>query len=317
MTHILIAIGGIRESNLRRIENAAAGWATWEYIPEGTAPDAYQQKLADADIVIGWPKAAWLRQGRVSLVIVPSHGFEPYEGHGLEARPGFRLCNSRGAYSVAVAEHCIALMLALARNLHQHVLDQREGRWQPRPPYYEVAGSSACVVGVGSVGSEIARRCASLGMLVTGVDIADVLAPPGLVRLYHASAMLEAVAQADHVIAIVPGGQATLGLFNRDFFAALKPGAFFYNVGRGAAVDEAALVEALQSGHLAGAGLDVFAEEPLPAASPLWQMDNVLITPHIAGNSTNWDNRLTDQIVANLINYRDGLPLNNQVLPRP
>ena len=106
-------------------------------------------------------------------------------------------------------------------------------------------------------------------------------------------------------------------MFNREFFTAMKPGAFFYNVGRGAAVDTAALVEALQNGRLAGAGLDVFADEPLPPESPLWGLENVLITPHVAGTSVMWDTRLTDQIVANLAGFRDGQPLVNQVIPRP
>jgi phosphoglycerate dehydrogenase-like enzyme len=105
-------------------------------------------------------------------------------------------------------------------------------------------------------------------------------------------------------------------MFNRELFAAFKPGALFYNGGRGAVVDEPALVDALQSGHLAGAGLDVFVDEPLPEGSQLWAMENVLITPHIAGTSTAWDSNLTDQIVANLASYRDGKPLHNQVIPQ-
>jgi phosphoglycerate dehydrogenase-like enzyme len=234
---------------------------------------------------------------------------------GREPRAGFRLCNSRGAYSVAVAEHCIAMMMALARGIHLHARDQRSHTWEYRPPYAQITGARACVIGVGSIGTEVARRCVGLGMRVSGVDILEMEPPAGVDVMYRASDVRRALPEADHVIAVIPGGEANYQLFNRDLFAAMKPGAFFFNGGRGAVVDEAALVEALHSGHLAGAGLDVFNEEPLPADSPLWDMENVLITPHMAGTSVMWDTNLVAVLVANLTNYHDGKPLVTQVIP--
>ncbi len=316
--HILFTIDGFPEEDLRKMEACAAGWATWEQIP-GDAPDeVFGPKALAADIVIGWPKAEWLRDGRAQLAIVSSHGFDQYQGVGLESKPGFRMCNSRGAYTIAVAEHCVALMLALARQIPMHIrhaqAHQWQSSWDDTARYVELTGARACVVGLGAIGTEIARRLLGLGMRVTGVEVRDVEPLAGIDRLYKPEQLREAAADAQHLAVAVFGGPTTTKLIDGAVLDALPRGSFFYNVSRGSVVDQAALLARLQSGHLAGAGLDVFEEEPLPPEHPLWAMENVLVTPHIAGTNERWPERLRDLIITNLTNYREGRPLANVVM---
>jgi phosphoglycerate dehydrogenase-like enzyme len=312
---ILFALDDFAPEHVEAIAAAAAGWADWERIPGKTPEAEYAAKVAEAEVVIGAPKADWILASRARLLLLGTHGFDRYQGVGLEARPGFTLCNARGAYTIAVAESCVAMMLALPRRLPQHARDMRERAWKEREPYGELTGAAACVVGLGSIGWQIARRLVGLEMQVTGVEIREVSPPEGVRRMYPAEQMKQALAEADHVAVAVYGGPTTRGLFSADVLDALKPGAFFYNISRGSVVDEAALIERLRNGRLAGAGLDVFESEPLPPDSPLWEMDNVLLTPHIAGYSTQWQPRLRDLLIANLVNYRDGKPLLNVVMP--
>jgi len=313
--HILIAIDFLQDQHLQAIADAVNGWATWERIAEGTPAAVYQEKVAQSEIVVGWPEPQWLLTSSVRLFQCGSAGPDKYLGKGLDKKPNFTLCSARGVMSVAVAEHAITLMFALARQIPRHLRDREIGHFQRLPvtAYRELTGSTVCVVGLGGIGTEVARRCVGLGMQVIGVR-QDVRTQHELVRQSFAlNRLKQAVARADHVVVVVPGGRTTAHLINDDVLGAMKPGAWLYNLSRGSVVDERALIERLRSGHLAGAGLDVFAHEPLPADSPLWSMDNVLITPHCAGLSANISDRMCRLIVTNLINYRDGRPLLNVV----
>jgi phosphoglycerate dehydrogenase-like enzyme len=312
---VLIAIDSFGSDHLRRIASVMDGWATWEWISEASPEVVYVEKLAKSEIVAGWPKPEWLLDSPVRFFQCGSAGTEAYLRKGLDKKPDFVLCSARGVMSVAVAEHAIALMLALCRRIPHHVRDGQAKRFERSSPvvYRELTGATACVVGLGDIGTEIARRCVGLGMHVAGVR-RDTSKPHGLVEeIYPAEELKRAVADADHVITVLPGSSDTVGMFCEDTFAAMKRGARFYNLSRGSVVDERALIECLREGHLAGAGLDVFAEEPLPSDNPLWEMDNVLITPHCGGLSVNIADRMCDLFAANLINYRDGKPLLNVV----
>jgi phosphoglycerate dehydrogenase-like enzyme len=188
-----------------------------------------------------------------------------------------------------MAEHVMALMLAFSRNLQFYIPEQRAGRWTPDVPpparSKTLHGKTVLVAGLGGIGTEVARRAHALGMRVTatrasGRDGPDFVSYVGLPDELH-----ELAAEADFIVNTTPLTAATTGLFDAGFFAAAKPGAYFINVGRGGSVGETDLVAALRSGRLAGAGLDVTEPEPLPASSPLWKMQNVIITPHVSSDS--------------------------------
>ena len=311
--HLLIAVDAFGDTHIEAIAQAVAGWATWESIPESASPDEQLAKLASADIMIGWPEPEWLFPSPIKLLLCPSVGYNDYQVPELIGRSGFIFCNGSGIKSDGVAEHCLAMMMALTRRLPQYIRDMQSHSWQQRTRHEELAGATACIVGLGGIGLALARRCAALGMQVIGVRRHPDRASDPVKRVYAPHQLREAVTAADHVIAALLGGAATANMFDRDLFAAMKPGAYFYNVGRGDVVDEAELVRRLQSGHLAGAGLDVFVEEPLPADSPLWTMENVIVTPHMAGYDADFADRICDLMTTNLRRYRQNQPLLNKI----
>ena len=223
------------------------------------------------------------------------------------------MCNAGGAYSEGVAEHCVAMMLALVRRLPEYLGAMTRRSWGHRHLHDRLSGSTVCVIGLGTLGSAIARRCAALGMRVVGVRRSPNRPCPNVSEMFGPEALATAVAGADHVVAALPGGAATSGLISREVIAAMKPGTYFCNVGRGPSVDEEALIERLADGHLAGAGLDVFATEPLPADSPLWGMENVIVTPHMAGYTWDYADELCAVFAANLAAYVAGEPPPNAV----
>ena len=312
-THVLVAVDDFTEWQIARIAEALAGWATWARLPQAAPAALFAERLRTSRILIGWPQPEWLAPSAVEYFQLPSVGYDPYLGRGLHEKPNFTLCNARGVMTIAVAEHFVAMLMALARRLPQQLDDQRAKRWQRQPAYAEVAGTTACLVGLGEIGTAIARRCLGLEMDVVGVRRRAERGHELVQRVYPLDRLIEAVSQADHVVLTLPATPETIGLVDADVLAAMKPGAYLYNLARGSLVDEYALVEVLRGGHLAGAGLDVFAVEPLPEDNPLWELDNVIVTPHAAGRSCREFDRLCDLFVENLGRYRAGLPLVNAV----
>lgn len=313
-SHLLIAVDAFGDGQCQVLADALDGWGTWEKLAEEASPNAIANRLATADIAIGWIEADLLIKSSVRLMMCPSVGYEPYLNHGLEDKPGFTFCNAGDVYASGLAQHMLAMMLALVRRLPQYVRAMQSQTWQHMSTHEELAGKTVCIVGLGNMGREIVRLCAAFNMNVIGVRRSTTRQiPDGVARVYPTAQLREAVAQADHVIAALPGGQSTAGLFDERIFSAMKPGAYFYNMGRGSTVDESSLIAFLESGHLGGAGLDVFAAEPLPAGSPLWMMDNVIITPHMAGHTADYADRLVGMFAENLRRYHLNQPLLNVI----
>lgn len=224
------------------------------------------------------------------------------------------LTNSRGAHAIPIAEHVLGMLFALTRRLPEFLALKAAHRWR-RLDLVELRGQTLLVLGLGSLGREIAAAGRGVGLRVTGYDPYLAFPPAEVDRLYQADELSEALAAADLVVCAVPLTPASRGMFGAPQFAALRRGAFFFSVSRGAVVDQPALVEALRCGHLAGAGLDVFAVEPLPEDSPLWDMPNVIITPHVAASSQ-FTLRRTEQVfLGNLERYLKGKPLLCRVDP--
>lgn len=225
-----------------------------------------------------------------------------------------RICTASGTHAGPLAEFAFLGLLAFTKELARMQRDKARRYWPPNEqPNGELRRKTLLIVGAGAIGVEIARLAKAFGMTVLATK-RDVSEPVEHVDELRPIDELPALAgRADAVVVVLPGTDATRGLIDASFFAALKPGAIFVNVGRGTAVDEAALVDALRDGTLRGAALDVFEEEPLPPESPLWGLENVLLSPHDAARVPAEDERQVDLFCDNLRRDLAGEPLRNVV----
>lgn len=215
--------------------------------------------------------------------------------------PHVMLTNAAGLHAAPVSEAILAMLLALARRLPESFRDQRAHRWGMWMPRL-LSASEVLVVGVGAIGAAVGAKCAAFGARVIGISgRADV--PAGFSALYPRSALHERLAEADFVVLTAPLSRATAGLIDADALARMKSSAYVINAGRGGLVDEAALIDALVSKRIAGAALDVFATEPLPPESPLWDLPNVIVTPHRAGYHSEYGTNVAKIVVRNLQLY--------------
>jgi phosphoglycerate dehydrogenase-like enzyme len=203
---------------------------------------------------------------------------------------------------VPLAEWSIFGLLAFAKDLPRLRRDAAERRW-PHYPTKELRGKTLLVVGVGGIGAEVARLANAFGMRVIGVKRNVDEGVPHVESLHSPEELGELVGEADAIVVTLPLTDETRGLVDRATIARMREGAIIVNVGRGAVIDEEALIEALRSGKLAGAALDVFAEEPLPATSPLWEMENVIVSPHTAALSWHENERIVELFAENLRRY--------------
>jgi phosphoglycerate dehydrogenase-like enzyme len=277
-----------------------------------------ETELADADVIVGWqvspeqlaqaPRLRWFHAG--------SAGVEHLDLRALHEH-NVTLTNSRGVSAPNMAEHAIGMMVALARRFPRLMREQSAHSWRDEDTHREVrelGGETVLIIGTGEIGSQVASRAAAFGMRVEGLRRrTDADTPPNFARIWSVDQIGEALSGADHVVVTLPDTPGTRGLLDEAAFAACKPGAMIYNVGRGAVIDTDALVAALQSGHLGGAGLDVTEPEPLPVDSPLWDLENVLITAHTSGASPRYWERQEALVSDNLARYLDGSPLRNLV----
>jgi phosphoglycerate dehydrogenase-like enzyme len=231
------------------------------------------------------------------------------------AAQDFILTSASGVHAVPISEQIIGTLLMFARKLHRAVRAQaRHEWWRPKSDQlFELVDKTMLLVGVGAIGARTALLASALGMRVEGIRRDPARQVEGVDAMYGPDQLRERLAHADVVVLTVPLSKATRGLIGAAELAAMKPTAYLINIGRGGTVDEPALAQALAEGRLAGAALDVFAEEPLPADSPLWAMENVIITGHYAGATPRYDERALAIFLDNLRRYRAGAPLRNVV----
>ena len=229
---------------------------------------------------------------------------------GYAARmPATVFTTASGVHAAPLAEFCLMSILNHYRGLAHLQECQRRHHWE-RFATTDLTGKTVGIIGLGRIGAEVARLCAAFGMTVVGVkNTPSVVAHVD--RVHAPDELLTLLPQMDVVIMIVPHTPTSEKMMGAPEFAAMKDRAFFINIGRGSTVDEPALIAALQSGKLGGAALDVFEEEPLPATSPLWDMANVLVSPHSASTSDRENARIIDLFCDNLRRYLDGQPLRN------
>ena len=235
---------------------------------------------------------------RLKFIQLTSAGLDRVPIERARARD-IMVCNASGVYSVPMAEFALCGVLNLYKNSRFFANNQTLARWEKCRTLRELAGKTVCIVGTGSVGSAVAQRFAAFEARVLGVDLFSV-SNPFFESVAPASELDEILAESDVVVLSLPLTDETRRLFDRRRFERMKANAIFVNVARGAIVEESALTEALQSGRLSGAVLDVFETEPLDADSPLWTMENAIVTPHNAFVSENNNRRLFEQVLNNL-----------------
>jgi phosphoglycerate dehydrogenase-like enzyme len=223
--------------------------------------------------------------------------------------------SAAGVHAGPLAEFALLGLLAFAKDLPRVLADQRARRWG-HYPVAELSGRTLLIVGLGSIGAEVARLAAALRMRVIGLNRTGAGHHPHVDELARIDTLGDRLPEADAIVISLPLTDQTRGLLDAAAFARIKPGATLVNVGRGGVLDEAALIDALRERRLAGAALDVFASEPLDSASPLWELPNVLITPHTAGLSLHENERIVSLFVENLRRYLRGEDLLNRVDPQ-
>lgn len=219
--------------------------------------------------------------------------------------------NCRGVFDETMPEYALALLLALAKDLRATIDDQRARHWRHRP-LSPLRGRRATVVGAGSIGRATTRLLRAVGMEVT-VVARSARDDRELGRIRASTELADAAAESDALVLVTPLTDETRGLVDQAVFAALAPGSLLVNIGRGAVVDEAALIESLGSGRLGGAALDVFATEPLPPDDPLWAMSNVIVSPHIGGDAPGWLEWFSRSFLDELDRFMAGRPFKNVV----
>ena len=215
-----------------------------------------------------------------------------------------------GSYNEHLSTHAVAFLLAFARRF-EHYLPQK--RWERGPGMIHLPGQTVLIVGVGGAGSEASKLCTAFGMRVLGIDPRVREPPAGMAEFSTPDKLEERLGEADFVILTTPETPDTLGMFNAKLFSRMKRGAYFINIARGRCVVTQDLIAALQSGQLAGAGLDVVDPEPLPSESPLWGMSNVLITPHVAILGTPYRQKWEAILLENCRRFAADQPLLNVV----
>ncbi len=271
--------------------------------------------LESAEVVIGWPrlpKVALERAVKLRWIQSVSAGVDRMD---VDDYRHLTLTNASGVAAVPMAEYVIGQMLLFAKGFPRMFRRQQERTWDRQFEAQEIEGKCCGIVGMGAIGGETARRARALGMRVLATrrsvtsrgsdDLAHELLPPADLPYL--------LAESDYVVLAMPLTPETRGMIGAAELALMKPSAVLINVARGAVVDEQALITALRDGTIAGAGLDVFEREPLPADSPLWEMENVVVTPHFSAGSERYAARAAIIVCDNLRRYLAGEPLINIV----
>lgn len=284
----------------------------------------FRAMVDSADVLFGVPDMSPAELKRTAdnnprlrwVQTMAAGGGSQVEAAGLSERQLGRIAfsTSAGVHAQMLAEFAIFGVFAGAKTLPRLVRQQRDHQWSERWAMQRVVGQTALVVGLGNIGRRVAEQLAALGVVVIGVG-RRTLDSNGVHKVVHPRELAAVAAEVDVVIAALPGTAKTRGILGAEFFAALKPGAVVVNVGRGSVIDEAELIVALQDGRVSFAALDVFDSEPLDAASLLWELPNVLVSPHTAALSEDEEHQIAELFAENATRFLDGVELVNHVDP--
>ena len=280
----ILVVGFLPEGQFERLQRQ---WPDCLFL-DGREPAGLDRHLASATIACGLLPLARLSEATSLRWIQLFSAGVPRELCPVAQARGLTVTNLSGLYGPTIAEHALCLMTLLARNLHTALRNQTARSWDRgiAATMADLHGKTVAIVGLGDVGRATARLARAFGMRVVGCRRTDA-DTHDVDQVYPCSQLLAMLAEGDHVVVAAPLTPQTEGLLGRDAFAAIKKGAIFINVSRGPVADEAALLDALRTGQVAAAGLDVFAVEPLLADHPFWTMPQVVITPHCSGETVN------------------------------
>jgi phosphoglycerate dehydrogenase-like enzyme len=273
----------------------------------------------DIEVALGAPVGDLIREflthaPRLRWLHTMSAGVERFLVPELIERPDFILTNNSGPYDIPIAEFVLATMLSAAKHLPTYQRSQEHAVWDKDQQHLELRGATVVVLGVGSIGGEVARLAHAFGMRVIGVRRRlDLPGIPGVTEVVPPERLADAVADADFLVVTAPLTNATRGLVSRDVLSRMKRTAWLINIARGAIVDEGALRQALAEKRIAGAALDAWWTEPLPADSAWWRMENVIVTPHVSHSSPRVRERTLALFLENLRRWKAGEPLLNVV----
>ena len=286
----------------------------------GNSVEAFERAAPDADVIFNWGGSRELlgevfaMAPRVRWVHSKAAGLDTMLFPALIESP-VPLTNGSGVFSQSLGEFVLAAVLYFAKDFRRMVRNQMAGRWE-QFDVVEVTGQTVGIVGYGDIGRAAATRLRAMGLRILAVrrqgpSLYNV--DPLVDRIYSPDRRVEMIAQCDYVVAAAPLTPDTRGLIGEAEFAAMKPNAVVINVGRGPVIDEAAMVRALTEGRIKGAGLDVFDQEPLPEGHPFYRLENLLLSPHCADHTADWQEQAMRFFLQQFERYRTGEPLLNVV----
>lgn len=283
-----------------------------ELVPEwtvitGRSPEIWKDHLADAEVIAGWKTemAESIDASEVKWIQTWSAGVNALPLESLEQKI-VQITTANGVHAYPISETIFALMLALTRKIDTYIKQQQVKTWHHANMKQEIHEKTIGIIGVGKIGKETAKIAKAFGMSVLGVRHSGK-SEEFVDEMFTQNQLNDLLPKCDYIVVTLPLTPETRNMFGKNEFRLMKPSAFFINIGRGNLVIQNELVQALKDKDIAGAGLDVFETEPLPRKSPLWEMDNVIITLHTSGNTEFYDQRLIQDIfMPNLENYLNG-----------
>ncbi len=323
----LVVYPAVEADRLLQIQTAAGEMTVANIAEETAAVEAIQ----DADAFFGKLTPVMLQAStKLRWVQSPTASLEHYIFPELVAHP-CTLTNMRGLFSDVIADHVFGYILCFARNLHTYLRQQMARHWEPvggeqartsfsagpgvvsdmDRAHMHLSDCTLGIVGLGAIGAEIAVRAQAFGMRVLAVDPFRTDRPASVESLWPLNRLPDLLSQSDFVVIAAPHTPQTAGMFDRDTIRLMKQSAYLINIGRGVIVKLDDLCAALDAGEIAGAALDVFEQEPLPANHPLWGYENVLVTPHVAACSVHIAERHLEVLLDNIRRFVDGEPLRN------
>ncbi len=307
---ILVLSSQLEEKHIAQIRKTAEEVKADLYF-YGSEKDIPEENK-DAEVIYGFATETARTSRDLKWLCVPSAGVDYITKPDSFANPDAMLTNSAGAYGVTIAEHMIAVLLMMMRRITEFHKAALEGRWIAPMKQRSIKNSRITVLGTGDIGRQFAKRAAAFEpAVIRGVSRSGISKEDVFDEMYKVSDLDKLLPGTDVLAMSLPATAETENILNKERLALLPEGAYVVNVGRGSAVDEDALMEALESGHIAGAALDVFKTEPIPEGSRLWNTTNLLITPHVAGNLTLevTKDRNVEMFCEDLKNYAAGKPL--------
>ncbi|MEH7179947.1 D-2-hydroxyacid dehydrogenase [Neobacillus vireti] len=280
----------------------------WNIIT-GKDKEIWQNHLSDAEIIAGWKKGiekeCLAPNSKLKWLQTWSAGVNSLPLELLESR-NITVTSANGVHAYPISETIFSFMLGLTRKVHTYLRNQQARKWDHSGMKLEMHKKTVGIIGVGSIGRETAKIAKAFGMKVLGVRHSG-RQQVFVDEMYTTNQLNEILPRCDYVVVTLPLTKETHRLFCSEQFDLMKPTAFFINIGRGEIVHEEALIHALREGIIAGAGLDVFEREPLSVDSPLWEMENVIITPHTSGSTEHYNQRVIENIlIPNLLDYLSG-----------